>query len=723
MCLPSLSWCNGVIGHLEGETQKLARALSSAKSQHFAAVVEESWATGGSLPFRLMKEPQAPEVLEMSITRPVKLAPQSWLPFGKSWLKLRNADDFQAGDRLVGDVEVKVLAVQSPYISISAAVSRKTAASLVKQWVEADPDVWAPHFLAKWESYWKRDEVGALPADALTYLEKVPQVEGVSVEPLDYSLWLQVLQHSKAHSMRGVDGWGFAELRLIPKAFVDILLLLFQWCEKVQAWPKVFSVWLVILLRKVPTGILPWSSVRPISVAATLYRVWSKMRTRQLLAHARTLASVTVQPCLSTRSIWGIQVELAAELFVQGKSPCGVVLDLIKAFNVVCRAFLQALMVRLGFPKEIVDAWFASMNCLSRQTLVAGAVYGDSSSTTGIPEGDPMSILGMYALCCLFRWVVADYSARALIFSYADNWEIVVDQPEALQDLIVVLDRMTQVCLLPVAPSKCWTWALKASDRSKLKNCELSGQKVPVKTTGCRLGADMSYSFRVAATTRNQRVAAGHKRLLRLRGIPTSRFRKCRLVLGGVFPQALHACEASWVPVSVFGRLRSKVVQALKVEGSGVNPFLATNICAPANVDPQFAALFSRLRLFRQLWKDFPVYRPILLARLASTGSKFKTPTDHLVRALQDLGWEYLDGLCLQDEAGRSFSLVSSSLRHIRSLLAFQWGRYIAGQVSHRKGLASLQAVDIEFSRPSKSLLPSERGLLGQLVCGRNLRC
>ena len=82
MCLPSLSWCHGVLEHLEGETQKLAKALSSAKSQYFAAVVEESWATGGSLPFRLMKEPQAPEVLEMSITIPVKLAPQSWLPFG-----------------------------------------------------------------------------------------------------------------------------------------------------------------------------------------------------------------------------------------------------------------------------------------------------------------------------------------------------------------------------------------------------------------------------------------------------------------------------------------------------------------------------------------------------------------------------------------------------------------------------------------------------------------
>ena len=68
----------------------------------------------------------------MSIKVAVKLAPQGWLPFGKSWLKLRNAEEFKVGDALVGDVQVKVLAVQRPYISISAAVSRKSAASLVK---------------------------------------------------------------------------------------------------------------------------------------------------------------------------------------------------------------------------------------------------------------------------------------------------------------------------------------------------------------------------------------------------------------------------------------------------------------------------------------------------------------------------------------------------------------------------------------------------------------
>ena len=75
------------------------------------------------------------------------------------------------------------------------------------------------------------------------------------------------------------------------------------------------------------------------------------------MQHARTLATSTVRPCLSTRSIWGFQVELIAEFLSNSISPCGLVLDLIKAFNVVCRPFLLALMLRLGFQPTIV--WLA----------------------------------------------------------------------------------------------------------------------------------------------------------------------------------------------------------------------------------------------------------------------------------------------------------------------------------------------------------------------------
>ena len=53
-------------------------------------------------------------------------------------------------------------------------------------------------------------------------------------------------------------------------------------------------------------------------------------------------------------------------------------------------------MLRLGFQPTVVEAWFSCLQGLSRQALVAGAVYGASKATTGIiPEGDPLSVVGM----------------------------------------------------------------------------------------------------------------------------------------------------------------------------------------------------------------------------------------------------------------------------------------------------------------------------------------
>ena len=352
----------------EEQTQSLARRTAADKSGHFFGVIEESWSAGGALPFRLLREPQAPELLELQMRVPIKLAPQKWLPCGKARLKLLNAHEFRPGDQLDGDLSLTVVAVQVPYISVSQAVSRRTA-SLSKTWIEADPTVWSKHVLDQWNTFWQRDTDDELPHGSQAYIDMVSQVEPPPLAPLDYSLWVRVLKSSKATSTRGVDGWSFAELQLIPRPFVEVLLQLFNWFEQIQAWPQLFRTWLVVLLRKVPDGIASWGAVRPISVAATLYRMWAKMRTQHLLSHARDLATTTVRPCLSTRSIWGIQVEVIAEFLDNSFAPCGLVLDLIKAFNVVCRPFLKALMLRLGFQPTIVEAWFS---CLWLQGLFLG---------------------------------------------------------------------------------------------------------------------------------------------------------------------------------------------------------------------------------------------------------------------------------------------------------------------------------------------------------------
>ena len=158
-------------------------------------------------------------------------------------------------------------------------------------------------------------------------------------------------------------------------------------------------------------------------------------------------------------------------------------LDLIKAFNVVCRPFLQALMLRLGFQPIIVLAWFSCLQGLSRQALVAGAVYGTSHASTGIPEGDPLSVVGMFALCCLFREVVVSQNPLAFPFSYADNWEVVTGAPDNLMKVLAAMDRLSDICRLPIAPSKCWTWAFQRHVRRQLASCTLDGKTVPVRLT------------------------------------------------------------------------------------------------------------------------------------------------------------------------------------------------------------------------------------------------
>lgn len=82
--------------------------MAAAKSSHFADVsFEDSWASGGALPFRLVREPQLPGNHG---------APQRWSPYGKAWVLARNSGSFQVGDRLQGTVQVQVLEIHGNYI-------------------------------------------------------------------------------------------------------------------------------------------------------------------------------------------------------------------------------------------------------------------------------------------------------------------------------------------------------------------------------------------------------------------------------------------------------------------------------------------------------------------------------------------------------------------------------------------------------------------------------
>ena len=170
-------------------------------------------------------------------------------------------------------------------------------------------------------------------------------------------------------------------------------------------------------------------------------------------------------------------------------------------------------MVRFGFPLGIVEAWMVMLFQLPRTVLVDGGVYGNAGAVTGIPEGDPLSVVGMFVFAKAFDHFVQCGPAKALCFPLTLTINF-----SGLSRLLTV-ERFLDLCNLLVAPSKCWFWAICPSGRRRLRAASLLGQKVPVKLQARELGADISYCLKKAAKVRNGRATTGLNRMTKLDGI------------------------------------------------------------------------------------------------------------------------------------------------------------------------------------------------------------
>ena len=108
-----------------------------------------------------------------------------------------------------------------------------------------------------------------------------------------------------------------------------------------------------------------------------------------------------------------------------------MVLDIIKAFNVMRRPLVTAVMLHFGLPSNIVLAWMQALDGMERQILVAGCVYPAAEdlkkSTAGVPEGDPLSVVAMFCMCLFFaRFVLGE--ADVVPVTHADNWQVIARQ-------------------------------------------------------------------------------------------------------------------------------------------------------------------------------------------------------------------------------------------------------------------------------------------------------
>ena len=718
--LPSLDTLTQLYELVAALANKEAKAAWRAKKVNFQQAVEDSWKReGGALAFRLLRDPQKPAVSHLVVETPVQLDSQQWSPYGKAVFKVKNCCEFAIGDELsAGDLKVQVTQISPPYLSVNRRLTRREAAHLVRTLVSADPDKWAPHFLEHWEEFWRRDPADEVP-NFEDIISSVPSVPVSRLPPIRFDQWREALTGTKAHTMRGIDSWSPRELKSLPESMVAPLLALFQAIEGGLSWPRQLTTWLVVLLRKTNAPVPTWGEIRPISVSGLVYRIWSRIRTRQFLVHTKQYAPSLVNPRLSTRAIWTFLADYCDRATQRRRPLCGVVLDIIKAFNVLNRHFVLALLQHLGYDPRVASAWIGALNGMKRHVLVQGMSCGESTSTTGIPEGDALSIIGMYVVSFAFSCFIRQHAPVELVVTYADNWELVAASWSDLLGILPHLEKFVDLARLPLAPEKCWVWGLSREGRQQLRrSAKIFGELLPVKLQAKDLGADIAYCLRKAARVRNSRVQTGHTKLCRLRGIPGSRHHKARLLISSVWPHTLHAAETALVPKTTFARLRTLAARALDLAPKGSSPWLACSVPGQRCVDPEFQLLLSRFRLFRQVLRELTEWHDLFCGRLVAPPSRYLGPSRLLSKVLRQQGWQQVAPLVFIDEWGRSFNLLFSSESHVLRLLTSKWMDRVVREIRHRKYLRDLASISLPLTRTELWLMPGQRPLVYQQWIG-----
>ena len=364
-------------------------------------------------------------------------------------------------------------------------MSKRQASSLERTWVECNPSKWVPSFFREWSTFWNRDaEDSGVPVEAQPYLDLVPESPGIELPPVTAKDICDSVGELKAISMRGADGWSYGELKMIPAVAFNSLAAIFGWIESNRRWPTVLAQWFIILLRKSEVDTPSRSDLRPITVASSLYRLWARIRARRILAILRERGTGMVRVNLPTTTIWGFVSDFLDfhDHLGDESHPSGIVLDIVKAFNTLNRAILRELMRKAGIPIGFIDAWIHGLDQMTRRVSIQGNHFAACTGCTGVPEGDPLSVVAMWAFSRLFSCVVHAHSTPVLTtpVTYADNWEVLSGSCREVIALYPVLASFLETCRLPIAPRKCWAWAFRAADRKVLKQTKFGEEPLPV---------------------------------------------------------------------------------------------------------------------------------------------------------------------------------------------------------------------------------------------------
>ena len=498
--------------------------------------------------------------------------------------------------------------------------------------------------------------------------------------PISLEQWQLELRRKRKNAAVGPDGFTKQDLMKLPIDLTRRLLRIFELVELGSKWPSQLVTGFVVALEKVP-GASSVGQFRPITVFALAYRVYSSIRSKQLLSHLKEVAPSTCTGNLPHRfaaQVWtGVQREIE-ESQHSGTSVSGAVIDLIKAFNLLPRLPILEILVHLQVPSPIVRAWGSMLVSMERRFKLRNQVGPPLRSCTGFAEGDGLSVVAMLAanLMC-HAWMHVKHPNLTL-WSYVDNIEFVGPDSEATKAGLDSLTRFSDAMDILVDKEKTYSWSTNGSDRKSLK------QEGLVLYQARDLGGHMHYCMRSSNCTVSKKCAQLEPLWGKLaRSLATYKL-KLRAIKTKAWPRSLHAISSVHMADDVFSKMRTGAIKGLRQHNAGMAPAIHLSLVEAPGNDPQFYAILRTTMEYRQLVvepSDFvwSQVKDSLKLRLPPG------PCSVLLGRLRSIGWEWVHNTIFQDHQLRTIDIYGCSPQELKIRLIQGWQDRIQSIASRRK--------------------------------------
>lgn len=538
-----------------------------------------------------------------------------------------------------------------------------------------------------WNGFWQRNDIENEADFSLEDANTLQEIKSIVAErdlnlpnaENDLDSWKEAIRTNKKSSAPGCDGVTFAELAELPEQAIALLVNV---VANLSAFPAWFMLSRTIALPKKldrPTA----SDSRPITIMATIYRLWSKVTCRAILKALAYHLPISITGMVPGRGAFDASYMLQTMLEISVKKAAkieGVTLDLRKCFNLMARKKIRLAFEAFHFPMALVDKWYNSLVSLCRFWEIDGNCSKCHPSSAGCPEGDSWSVLAM--ICVAWCWVagILKFQPSSDASAYADNWSWWTGEPNHHAPIASHTHKICSFFGLEIDWKKTWMWSTHQSSCQVLENTlkQYTCQLPSLVRTSTDLGCPITYHGTALLGKLLTRFEEAKTRLSRVQYARWDLDVKAHVIVASVFAVAFYGAELVPVGVAHLNTLRSCIANSIiGTRSRSCSSALLLNFVHPKLFDPNFFVILQAVKKARKILLKCPDeiktdFLKIVATPVVTTGIA-KGPAGTLREYLLRIGMQCDNRGNLYVTHTIKINLLTVSMRTLQTFLLKAW--------------------------------------------------